>query len=163
MTRRIRWVTRDIALAAHARSLRDHGGADGLRDGGLLDSALARPQNLAAYGEPDVFALAAALGRGIVRNHPFVDGNKRAAFLSVYVFLGLNGWSLEADEAEAAAIIVDLAAGAVPEADFARWLKATSLKSAATQARPQKRSVPKVRARPAASKTARGKPRRKVP
>jgi len=120
---RVNWITRDIALAAHARSLRDHGGADGIRDEGLLESALARPRNLASYGEPDAFDLAAALGYGLVKNHPFVDGNKRTSFLCAYVFLGINGHSLDADEAEAAAIMLDLAAGEASEAEFALWLK----------------------------------------
>ncbi|MBI1393558.1 MAG: type II toxin-antitoxin system death-on-curing family toxin [Alphaproteobacteria bacterium] len=120
------WITRDIALAAHARSLKDHGGADGVRDEGMLDSALARPQNLAAYGDPSVFELAAALAYGIVKNHPFVDGNKRTGFLSAYVFLGLNGWELEAGPDEAAAITIDLAAGEIGEGDVARWLEANS-------------------------------------
>lgn len=120
----IRWITREIASAAHARSLRDHGGAAGVRDEGLFESALARPQNLAAYGEPSVFELAAALAYGLAKNHPFVDGNKRTAFLCAYVFLGLNGQALDADEAEAAAIMLDLAAGEVSEEDVALWLKA---------------------------------------
>lgn len=118
----IKWITRDIALAAHTRSLHDHGGADGMRDEGLLESALARPQNLAAYGEPSVYELAAALAHGLVKNHPFIDGNKRVAFLCAYVFLGLNGAQLDADEAEAAAIMIDLAAGEVSEEEFALWL-----------------------------------------
>ena len=122
----IRWITREIALAAHARSLADHGGAEGVRDEGLLESALARPQNLYAYGEPSVYQLAAALAHGLVKNHPFVDGNKRTSFLCASVFLGLNGAGLDADESEAAAIIMDLAAGAVSEEDFARWLEAVS-------------------------------------
>lgn len=120
----IKWITRDIALAAYARSLRDHGGAEGVRDDGMLFSALARPQNLAAYGEPGIYELAASLAYGLVKNHPFVDGNKRTAFLCAYVFLGLNGAELDADEAEAAAITLDLAAGQVSEAEFSRWLKA---------------------------------------
>lgn len=119
-----RWITQNIAPAAHARSLRDHGGAQGVRDEGLLVSALARPQNLAAYEAADLYELAASLASGLVRNHPFVDGNKRTAFLCAYVFLGLNGAELDADEAEAAAITIDLAAGAVSEEDFARWLRA---------------------------------------
>lgn len=120
----IRWITREIALAAHARSLRDHSGAEGVRDEGMLESALARTQNLAAYTEPSIFELAATLAHGLAKNHPFVDGNKRTAFLCAYVFLGLNGRILDADEAEAAAIALDLAAGEVSEEDFALWLKA---------------------------------------
>lgn len=120
----IKWITRDVAFAAHARGLRDHGGAEGVRDEAMLESALARPQNLAAYGEPTIYELAASLAFGIAKNHPFVDGNKRTAFLSAYVFLGLNGAALEADESEAAAIAIDLAAGEASEDDFALWLKA---------------------------------------
>ncbi|MGE0409203.1 MAG: type II toxin-antitoxin system death-on-curing family toxin [Amphiplicatus sp.] len=118
------WITREIALAAHARSLIDHGGAEGGRDEGLLASALARPQNLAACGEPTIFALAASLAYGLAKNHPFVDGNKRTSFLCAYVLLGLNGADLDADESEAAAIMIDLASGEASEADFALWLKA---------------------------------------
>jgi death-on-curing protein len=118
------WITREVALAAHTKSLLDHGGAEGVRDEGMLESALSRPQNLAAHGEPSIYDLASALGYDLAKNHPFVDGNKRTALLCVYVFLGLNGHELDADEAEAAAITVDLAAGAVSEADFSLWLKA---------------------------------------
>jgi death-on-curing protein len=121
-----RWITRDIAMAAHAQSLADHGGSPGVRDEGLLSSALARPQNLAAYGEPSVHELAASLAYGLAKNHPLIDGNKRTAFLCAYTFIGLNGVELEADEAEAAAIMVDLAAGGVSEDEFARWLCALS-------------------------------------
>jgi len=120
---KVNWITREVALAAHARSLRDHGGAAGIRDETMLESALARPRNLASYGEPDIFDLAAALGYGLAKNHPFVDGNKRTAFLCAYVFLGINRHSLDADEAEAAAIILDLAAGEASETEFALWLK----------------------------------------
>lgn len=119
-----KWITRDVALAAHARSLRDHGGASGIRDDGLLDSALGRPKNLAAYEGAGIYALAAGYAYGLVKNHPFVDGNKRTAFLCVYIVLGLNGFELDADEAEAAAIMIDLAAGEVSEKDFALWLEA---------------------------------------
>jgi len=119
----IRWLTREIVLAAHAQSLRDHGGADGMRDEGMLMSAIDRPKNLAAYSEPDVFALAARYAFGLAKNHPFVDGNKRTAYLSVYVFLGLNGQELDANESEAAAITLDLAAGEVIKDEVALWLK----------------------------------------
>lgn len=120
----IKWLTCEIMLAAHTRSLRDHGGADGVRDSGMLESALGRPQNLLSYAEPDLFELAAAYAFAIVKNHPFVDGNKRTAFFAAYVFLGLNGFALDADEAETAAIVVDLAAGEVTEAELALWLRA---------------------------------------
>ena len=125
----IRWITREIVLAVHARSLVDHGGADGIRDEDMLESAIARPQNLAAYGAPALFDLAASYAFGLAKNDPFVDGNKRTAYLSTYVFLGLNGWELEADEAEAAAITIDLAAGEVSEEEFALWLKANCHKA----------------------------------
>ncbi len=119
-----KWITLDAALAAHQRSLLDHGGAEGVRDNGMLERAPARPQIVAADGEPTLFERAAALGCGLAKEQPFVDGNKRAAFLCVYVFLGINGHELDADEAEAAAITLDLAAGVASEAEFALWLKA---------------------------------------
>lgn len=122
----VRWITREIAMAAHAQSLADHGGSPGVRDEGLLASALARPQNLAAYGEPSLHELAASLAYGLAKNHPFIDGNKRTAFLCAYAFLGLNGFELDADDAEAAAITIDLAAGEIGEEDFARWLDVMS-------------------------------------
>ena len=96
-----RWIDKQALLLLHGESLADHGGAAGMRDEGLLDSALACTQNLGAYGEPDVAALAAAYGSGISQNHPFVDGNKRAAFLSVGLFLTLNGYRLAATQGEA--------------------------------------------------------------
>jgi death-on-curing protein len=120
----IKWITREIVLAAHRRSLQDHSGAEGIRDEGRLESALGRPPHMATYGEPTLFELAASYGFGLVKNHPFVDGNKRMAYLTTYVFLGMNGHELDADEAEAAAITLDLAAGAVSEEDFAIWLQA---------------------------------------
>ena len=115
------WVPEEVVLAVHDRLLAIHGGSSGIRDRGLLDSALARPQNLAAYGEPDAFALAAAYASGIVNNHPFVDGNKRAGFMTAYVFLRRNGWQLEAREAEATRVMLDLAAGEVTEEQLAAW------------------------------------------
>ncbi|MCK9389710.1 MAG: type II toxin-antitoxin system death-on-curing family toxin [Sulfuritalea sp.] len=120
----LRWIDKHALLLLHGESLADHGGAAGMRDEGLLDSALARAQNLAAYGEPDVAALAAAYGSGISQNHPFVDGNKRAAFLSVGLFLALNGYRLAATQAEATGAMFALAAGELDEAEFAVWLRA---------------------------------------
>lgn len=118
-----RWVDKRALLLLHGESLAEHGGAAGLRDEGLLDSALARARNLAAYGEPDVADLAAAYGSGISQNHPFVDGNKRAAFLSVGLFLALNGYRLIATQAEATIVVLSLAAGELDEVEFAGWLR----------------------------------------
>lgn len=117
------WIPKATVIGAHAKSLSAYGGADGVRDEGLLESALARPENLAAYGEPDVFDLAAAYAFGIVRNHPFVDGNKRTAFVTAALFLELTGRSLSASEPEATATMLVFAAGEVSEEGFARWLK----------------------------------------
>lgn len=118
------FVPSGTVFGIHAKSLAAYGGAAGLRDEGLLLSALARPENLVAYGDPDVFALAAACAFGIVRNHPFVDGNKRTGFLTAALFLELNGATLAASEAEATATMLAFAAGEVSEADFALWLRA---------------------------------------
>lgn len=106
-----RWLTRQAVEIIHDEQLAEHGGAGGLRDAGLLDSALARPRNLDAYGEAGLCVLAAAYAAGIVRNHPFVDGNKRAGFLAAYTFLAVNGLDLDAPEAEAVVMTRDLAAG----------------------------------------------------
>ena len=118
------WVSRQVLELLHGESLREHGGADGLRDSGLLDSALARAQNICAYeAVDDVFRLAAAYAFGIVKNHPFVDGNKRAGFIAAGLFLRLNGARLKADKAEAAMAVFDLAAGEITELQFAEWLR----------------------------------------
>lgn len=118
-----RWIDKRLLILLHDESLAMHGGASGLRDEGLLDSALARPLNLAAYGEPDLADLAASHGSGLAQNHPFVDGNKRAAFLSVGLFLGLNGHRLTASQAEATVAMFGLAAGDIDEPTFAAWLR----------------------------------------
>jgi death-on-curing protein len=118
-----RWVDKRALLLLHDESLAEHGGAPGMRDQGLLDSALARPMNLLAYGEPDAAALAASYGVGVAKNHPFVDGNKRAAFLCVGLFLALNGWRLNATQVEATLAIQAVAAGDLDEAAFAGWLR----------------------------------------
>jgi death-on-curing protein len=117
-----RWLNIDIVLDFHAEQLALFGGADGVRDMGLLESALARPINKFAYGEADFAALAAAYGFGIAKNHPFVDGNKRTALASIIVFLGLNRIDLDATQDEATAIILGLAAGEVTEEVLARWI-----------------------------------------
>jgi death-on-curing protein len=121
-----KWIDRQSLLLLHDESLAEHGGASGLRDEGLLDSALARPLNLVAYGDPDFAALAAAYGVGLAKNHPFVDGNKRAAFLSVGLFLLLNGYRLAAGQAEATVVMLDVAAGELDEAGFAAWIREKS-------------------------------------
>lgn len=117
------WINKRALLLLHGESVAEHGGAAGMRDEGLLDSALARAPNRAAYGAPDVAELAAAYAFGIARNHPFVDGNKRAAFLAAGVFLRLNGSRLAASQAEATAAVLALAAGELDEAGFAEWLR----------------------------------------
>ena len=118
-----RWISKPALLLLHAESLAEHGGSPGIRDEGLLDSALARPQNLVAYGQPDVAALAASYGWGIARNHPFIDGNKRAALLSVGLFLHLNDWRLTASQADTTRTMLALAAGELPEDALADWLR----------------------------------------
>jgi death-on-curing protein len=122
-----RWLLNGVVLALHDEQLAEHGGSLGVRDAGLLSSALARPQNQAVYGDPSVFDLAAAYAFGIKRNHPFVDGNKRTGFLAAYVFLDLNGWELMAHEDEAVAAVLALAAGEMQEAGFSQWLKTNSV------------------------------------
>lgn len=116
------WLDIDIVLDFHAEQLALFGGADGLRDRGLLESALARPLNEFDYGEGGIAALAAAYGFGIARNHAFVDGNKRTALASMIVFLGLNGLDLDAPQEAATAMILSLAAGEITEAVLAHWV-----------------------------------------
>ena len=119
-----RWLAKEALLLLHRESLRQFGGAEGLRDEGLLDSALARPLNRFAYeAEHDICRLAAAYAKGIAQNHPFVDGNKRAALAAAGVFLMLNGLDLAADPAMATVAVLDLAAGEMSEDDFAGWLR----------------------------------------
>lgn len=118
-----RWIDRRALLLLHDESIAEHGGASGIRDEGLLDSALARPLNLVAYGSPDWAELAASYGVGLAKNHPFVDGNKRAAFLAVGLFLALNGRRLVATQAEATMTMLAVAAGSVDEPAFAAWLR----------------------------------------
>ena len=119
-----RWVPRLVLEAVHLDQLREHGGRPGLRDEHALESALARPRQKWSY-EPasDLAALAAAYAFGIARNHPFIDGNKRAAFLAMMVFLGLNGEGLQGSEHEIVQVMVALAAGGLDEADLADWIR----------------------------------------
>jgi death-on-curing protein len=118
------WVATEVALAAHAEQLAEHGGGEGVRDAGLLESAMARPRNLADYGDPDAAALAAAYAFGIARNHPFVDGNKRTAAVVSETFLVLNGHALEASDAELVVAMLALAAGELSEDELADWFRA---------------------------------------
>jgi death-on-curing protein len=119
-----RWVSKEALRLLHKQGLRRFGGADGLRDEGLLDSALARPQHRFAYEEEsDVCRLAASYAAGIAKNHPFIDGNKRAAFAAVGLFLLLNGLRLTAPQPMATVAMLDLAAGEMTEEEFATWLR----------------------------------------
>jgi death on curing protein len=123
MAQRWIWVTQAVAIAAHAEQLAEHGGGEGVRDLGLLESAMARPQNLAQYGEPDIAELAASYAFGIARNHPFVDGNKRTAAVVSETFLVLNGGSLLASDAELVVAFVALAAGELSEEELTNWFR----------------------------------------
>jgi death on curing protein len=122
-----RWISKRALLILHDESLATHGGGSGMRDEGLLDSALARPQNVLAYADPesppDISTLAASYATGLAKNHPFVDGNKRAAFLSVGMFLLINGHRLNATQADATLAVLALAAGDITETEFADWLR----------------------------------------
>jgi death-on-curing protein len=117
------WLPVNLVLAIHERQLVEFGGPPGVRDLGALESALARAANLWAYEGGDLALFAAAYAFGIARNHPFTDGNKRTALVSMVTFLGLNDIDFVADEAEAAVIINDLAAGHVDQANLARWIR----------------------------------------
>ena len=117
------WVASTAALAAHLEQLAEHGGAEGIRDEGMFESAMARPQNLAAYGEPDAAALAASYAYGLARNHPFVDGNKRTAATVSEGFLNLNGYYLQASDAEVVVVFTTLAAGELSEQELADWFR----------------------------------------
>jgi death on curing protein len=121
-----RWISKPALLLLHDESLAEHGGAPGIRDEGLLDSALARPLQLASHGDPppDLAALAASYGVGLAKNHGFVDGNKRAAFLAVGLLLGINGFRLLASQADATLTMLAVAAGEIDEQAFAGWIRA---------------------------------------
>ncbi|HEY8681942.1 MAG TPA: type II toxin-antitoxin system death-on-curing family toxin [Rhodanobacter sp.] len=119
------WIEKPLAIAIHERQLAEHGGGNGVRDESLLDSALARPQQLHACGDPppDLADLAASLAFGLARNHPFVDGNKRTAAVTCETFIMLSGATLRADDLELYPRYVALAEGSLPEAEFAAWLR----------------------------------------
>ena len=118
-----RWISPSLIYAIHDQQLAEHGGLPGIRDQGALESALARPQNLAAYGEPDAAALAAAHAFGLARNHGFVDGNKRTAWIAARLFLADNAVTLVFDKMDAVRVMEGLAAGSVGEEAFAAWLR----------------------------------------
>lgn len=120
------WLNRSVVIAIHEMQLAEHGGGAGVRDAGLLDSALAKPLHLQSYGQPDAAALAASYGYGISRNHPFIDGNKRTGFVAAELFLRLNGYQLIADDASCVLTMLDVAAGEISEEAFATWLRTHS-------------------------------------
>lgn len=118
------WINSDLALAIHKLQIAEHGGGDGVRDLGLLESALARPRNLAAYQpDSDIAALASAYGFGIIKNHPFVDGNKRTGYVVMETFLVLSGYTLKASEEEKYPIVIALADGTLTENELSSWLR----------------------------------------
>jgi death-on-curing protein len=119
-----RWLSLDVLYAVHAEQLVEHGGLAGLRDANALGSALARAEQLAHYGSPDAAELAAAYGFGIARNHPFSDGNKRTAFVATELFLVLNGFELQATDADCVMTMLGLAAGDIDETSFGAWIRA---------------------------------------
>lgn len=123
MTDEPEWLTADDAILFHDRILATFGGASGVRDRALLESAMSRPRHVFAYESADLFALAGACAHGVAKNHPFVDGNKRVAFVLARVFLGLNGQRFDPPEAEAVVMVEGLAGSEVSEAEFAGWLR----------------------------------------
>jgi death-on-curing protein len=118
-----RWIRGDVLYAVHDRQIAEHGGLEGIRDRGAVESALARPQNLSAYGEPDAAALAAAYAFGLARNHGFADGNKRSAWIAARLFLADNGYRLKFDQANAIRTVEALAAGTLSEDEMADWIR----------------------------------------
>ena len=117
------WVEKSVIMAVHHLLLAEHGGSPGIRDEGLLESALARPRQLYSYGSADLLALAAGYASGMAQNHPFVDGNKRSSFMAMYIFLERNGLRLTASEADMAQAMLDLASGKMKEDALADWLR----------------------------------------
>lgn len=122
------WISLEVVLATQEELLTRFGGLPGVRDEGLLESALHRPRQLFDYGQPDLFDLAEAYASGIIRNHPFLDGNKRAGFMAAYIFLGANGWEINASEEDVVLQTLGLAAGKVSAKAYARWLKASCVR-----------------------------------
>jgi death-on-curing protein len=124
MSNEITWILKDAVIAIHGRQIAEHGGSDGVRDEGLLLSALARPENLYAYGDdPDLAALAAAYAFGIAKNHPFIDGNKRTALVVARTFLKINDVDISANQDEKYTTFLKLAEGALSEEELAEWIR----------------------------------------
>ncbi len=123
------WLSQTVIVAVHDTQLATHGGGAGVRDQNLLQSALARPENLAAYGDPDASDLAAAYGFGISRNHAFIDGNKRTGFVAAEMFLILNGYQLSADDTSSALTMLAVSAGDISETEFAAWIRQHAVKT----------------------------------
>jgi death-on-curing protein len=149
-----RWITKHQALKMHAEQLATFGGPIGVRDEGMLESALARPQNKFAYGETDLAALAASYAYGLARNHPFVDGNKRSAFMCMMVFLRKNGIEFEPLGSEATVAMVNLASGEMTEDGLARWIRDNWPAAAVKVARKPSATPSKPRAKKPAKKAA---------
>jgi len=120
------WLSRQLILAIHDEQLAEHGGALGVRDEGLLESALAGPLNRASHGEPDMGELAALYAIAIAHNHPFIDGNKRTAYVALETFLALNGCAFPVGDAEAAVVLLAMAAGEIPDDEFTDWVRANA-------------------------------------
>ncbi|CAD5979171.1 Toxin Doc [Planktothrix rubescens] len=121
------WISEAIVRVIHQDQIQQHGGSLGLRDENLLSASLARPRHLFAYGQPDLFDLAAAYGYGLAKNHPFIDGNKRTAFMVMYVFLGLNQYLIEVPEIEVVQIMEGLATDQETQETLAQWLRKNSM------------------------------------
>ena len=128
MTDGIVWLSQAVILAIHDEQLADHGGASGVRDMALLESAIARPRNHAAYGEPDVAELAAVYALGIARNHPFIDGNKRTAYVALELFLAANGYAFTASDVDSVMMTLQMAAGTLSDEAFVAWVRAWARK-----------------------------------
>lgn len=142
------WIDPVVIRAVHEEQLAEHGGGVGTRDDGLLESALARPLQLAAYGEPDVAALAAAYGYNLAKNHPFIYGNKRTAFVAVELFLALNGSVLTASDADCVMTMLAVASSDLDEAGFANWIRRNSEPVAETPATAKTKVKPRAPGRP---------------
>jgi death on curing protein len=123
------WLSRELILAVHDEQLAEHGGASSIRDEGLLESALARPLNRAGHGNPDIAELAVVYVIGLIKNHPFVDGNKRTAYVALELFLRLNGLRFPVSDADAVIMTLRLAAGDIPEDEFIAWVRSSVVES----------------------------------